>query len=500
MPRVSLGAVAPDHASVGSLVLGVDTSNNVTKVVHQQGNVPSRGIGKLNGLLSSLVHDWGDRAITFPAPDGFPTELVTLVHLGDPVFDSSVVRLRRAAGVAARSAKTATHVVFALPVLNEQEAAAVTEGAILGGYAFAGLHGSSHPQPATPQIHVMVPAGITPATPAIGYAVESARSVIEARNLVNLPPNELHPESFAEFARVTADAIDHVEVQIWDEEALASEGFGGLIGVGQGSVHGPRLVRIRYTPDDAAKHIALVGKGITFDSGGLNIKPAHLDYMNFDMSGAAAVLATVVAAARMKLQVEVTGWLALAENLPSGTAQRPSDVITMRNGMTIEVRDTDYEGRLVLADAITAACGESPDVVVDIATLTGAQEIALGLRMSGVMSNSEELLTRLARVATDLDEPHWPMPLPSYLKVGLKSRVADMANKGYRYAGMLTAGLFLEHFISEAPKVPQWAHFDICGPAINRELDYGFTPLGGTGAGVRTMIALAADLANGSRL
>ena len=496
LPRLSFGAAVRKRDRVTSIVLGVDTADGA-RIAGQHHTIPPMDIEKLNGLLDSLLDGWEDRAVTFPAPEGFPTELVTLVHVGDSAQDSSVVRLRRAAGVAARSAKAAAHVVFALPAITDSEVAAVAEGAILGGYAFAGLHRDSSPRLAEPwlSIHVMASKGISPATPAVAYALESARSVIEARNLVNLPPNKLHPASFAEFARTAARAIDDVDVRVWDDEALARDRFGGLVGVGQGSAHGPRLVRIAYTPDGATNHLALVGKGITFDSGGINIKTARLDYMNFDMSGAAAVLETVLAAARLKLHVEVTGWLALAENLPSGTAQRPSDVLTMRNGTTIEVRDTDAEGRLVLADAITAACMEEPDVVVDIATLTGAQEVALGLRMSGVMSNSDELLARLARVSVDLDEPHWPMPLPSYLKSGLNSQVADMANTGYRYAAMLTGGLFLEHFVSDAPKVPQWAHFDICGPAINREMDYGFTPLGGTGAGVRTMLALAADLA-----
>jgi leucyl aminopeptidase len=477
----------------------VETGSGPDRIVGDWASLPPGSTQRLTTSLPALADDWNDEAVlTFPAPREFGAELLTLVSIGTASADeSTVVRLRRAAGAAARSARSVRRLVFALPMTSDEEVAAVVEGAVLGRYAFAGLHGPRAPRrpPDLASIHLLGPDETTLDSGPVRRALQAACAVNEARDLVNLPPNELYPESFASLAAEAAHGLDEVVVTTWDHEALATEGFGGLVGVGQGSVHGPRLVRIGYAPADARGHLALVGKGITFDSGGLNIKTAALDYMNFDMSGAAAVLATVVAAARLQLAITVTGWLALAENLPSATAQRPSDVLRMRDGTTVEVRDTDAEGRLVLADAITAACLEDPDVLVDIATLTGAQEEALGTRTSAVMSNSPELAERLARVAIDLDEPHWVMPLPAHLGRGLRSEAADLANMGERPGGMLTAALFLQHFVDGAATVPAWAHFDVCGPAINRKQPYGFTPSGGTGVGVRTLLALAADLA-----
>jgi leucyl aminopeptidase len=247
-----------------------------------------------------------------------------------------------------------------------------------------------------------------------------------------------------------------------------------------------------------------VGKGITFDSGGLSIKPAAgMEEMKSDMAGAAAVLGTVVAAARLELPVRVSGWLALAENMPSGTAQRPSDVLTVRGGRTVEVLNTDAEGRLVLADAIVAACETGPDLVVDVATLTGAQVVALGRRVSAVMANDDALRERLVRVAGEAGELLWPMPLPPELRASLDSPVADLANIGERFGGMLVAGIFLSEFVGTRPggdgeageqKVP-WAHVDIAGPAFNAKGAHGYTPVGGTGVLVRTLVRLLEDVA-----
>src|SRR5690606_19171063 len=227
-----------------------------------------------------------------------------------------------------------------------------------------------------------------------------------------------------------------------------------------------------------------VGKGITFDSGGLSIKPAKsMETMKSDMAGAAAVLHTVLAAAALELPVAVTGWLCLAENMPSGTAQRPSDVITQRGGKTVEVLNTDAEGRLVLADGLAAACEEKPDVVVDIATLTGAQVVALGARVSAVMGD-DDVRQAVVDAAETAGEQFWPMPLPSELRASLDSKVADLANIGDRMGGMLVGGLFLREFVGETP----WAHLDIAGPAFNDGAPYGYTPSGGTGVGVRTLL------------
>ena len=283
-----------------------------------------------------------------------------------------------------------------------------------------------------------------------------------------------------------------------DEKKLARGGYGGIVGVGQGSSRPPRLVRLEYAPAGATAHVAYVGKGITFDSGGLSIKPAAgMEAMKSDMSGAAAVLHTVVAAARLGLKVRVTGWLALAENMPSGTAQRPSDVITIRGGKTVEVLNTDAEGRLVLADALVDASAAGPDLIVDVATLTGAQMVALGNRTSAIMANDDDLRTRVHTVSQAAGEQFWPMPLPAELRSSMDSAVADIANIGDRFGGMLVAGLFLAEFVGDGPdggKIP-WAHLDIAGPAFNTGKPFGYTPVGGTGVAVRTLLALAEDVA-----
>ena len=248
----------------------------------------------------------------------------------------------------------------------------------------------------------------------------------------------------------------------------------------------PRLVELAYSPRGAKKHLALVGKGITFDSGGLSIKPAQgMGDMKSDMAGAAAVLHTVLAAAALELPVKVTGWLCLAENMPSGTAQRPSDVITQRGGTTVEVLNTDAEGRLVLADGLVAAREEKPDTLVDIATLTGAQMVALGPRVSAVMG-TDETRAAVVEAAARAGEQFWPMPLPVELRASLSSKVADLANIGDRMGGMLVAGLFLKEFVGDTP----WAHLDIAGPAFNEAGAHGYTPVGGTGVGVRTLLSL----------
>jgi leucyl aminopeptidase len=282
---------------------------------------------------------------------------------------------------------------------------------------------------------------------------------------------------------------------VLDEKALKKGAYGGILGVGQGSVNPPRLVHLSHKGKRAKTTVALVGKGITFDSGGISIKPAAgMEDMKSDMGGAAAVIAAITAVAELGLAVDVEAWVPMAENMPSGTAIRPSDVLTMRGGKKIEVNNTDAEGRLILADAIARACEDSPDVVLDVATLTGAQVVALGARTSGVMGNDDALRDHVVSAAKESGESMWPMPLPADLRKGLDSEIADMVNTGPREGGMLTAGLFLKEFVADGVK---WAHLDIAGPAYNGGAAYGYTPAGGTGAAVRTFVQLLEDLAAG---
>lgn len=288
-----------------------------------------------------------------------------------------------------------------------------------------------------------------------------------------------------------------LQVEVLDETALADGSFGGIIGVGQGSANPPRLVRIAHTHPEARTHLAFVGKGITYDSGGISLKPVGFnEIMKRDMSGAAAVFAAVVAVARLGLPVNVTGWLALAENMPSGSAIRPGDVLRMYGGRTVEVLNTDAEGRLVLADALVRASEDNPDAIVDVATLTAAMKMALGHRIFGVMSNDDTFCDRVLDAARRTGEEAWPMPLPAQLLTGLASQVADIANSGERMGGGLAAGLFLQEFV---PTNLSWAHLDVAGPAFHEGSPYGYTPRGGTGSAVRTLIGLAQDAAHRPR-
>ena len=497
LPTVTLdGAERP--TGPWGLVIGVRSESGRPVIVDPQGQLDAATREALTGSLETLAEDWKGAALIVAAPANSPYDFFTLTGLddADPAADATV-RLRRAAGSAARASARVATLTFALPVDSAAEVRAIIEGALLGGYSYPGIHRprTDASTPRTVQLDVIT--GSAQADDAdVTSAIEAARSTRLARTLIDLPPNLLHPSSFATIADELAGA-EGLDVHIRDAAALRAEGFGGLIGVGQGSEHEPALVRIDYVPEASDRaHLAFVGKGITYDAGGINLKLSEQDYMNFDMSGAAAVLAATLACPRLRLPVRVTAWMALAENVPSGTSQRPSDVITLRDGTTVEVRDTDAEGRLVLADALVAATAEGPDIVVDIATLTGAQQIGLGDRVSALMANDDRLAEDLTDIATSADERVWRMPLTVDLAEGLHSRVADIANKADRPGGMLTAALFLEHFVSRAEHVPRWAHLDICGPAINRKKPYGFTPLGGTGVGGRTLLALAQHAAS----
>jgi leucyl aminopeptidase len=392
-----------------------------------------------------------------------------------------------------------------MPVEDAESAAAVAEGALLGAYRYSAYRRrtAEATKPAVEQLQLVTGRHRDKALKAaVERAHVLAAAVAATRDLVNCPPVDLYPATFADAAREQAKDLP-VKVTVLDEKQLAKGGYGGILGVGQGSTRPPRLVKVAYSPRGARRHVALVGKGITFDSGGLSIKPAQgMETMKLDMAGAAAVLETVLAAARLGLPVRVTGWLCLAENMPSGTAQRPSDVLTTYGGRTVEVLNTDAEGRLVLADGIVAAGEEQPDAIVDVATLTGAQMVALGNRVSAIMGADDELVQRVHRASEKAGEQFWPMPLPEELRPSLDSQVADIANMGERYGGMLVAGLFLREFVPTTGtedgatdgRLP-WAHLDIAGPAFNEGTPHGYTGKGGTGVGVRTLLALLEDVA-----
>ncbi|MFJ4618428.1 leucyl aminopeptidase [Streptomyces sp. NPDC088812] len=456
--------------------------------------------GRLAGVLETLGATGAEGEVTkLPAPAGFKAPLVLAVGLGgEPEKDTSydAEALRRAAGVAARTLTGTKKAAFALPLADGAGVGAVAEGVVLGAYSFDAYKNSAQnaakAKKGKAPLAEAVLLGGKPRDAAHKAALARAAAVAEelnrARDLINMPPNDLDPEAFATL--VQAAAKDHgIKVQVLDEKALAKGGYGGILGVGSGSASAPRLVKLTYTSSKAKKHLAFVGKGITYDSGGISLKPAgHNETMKCDMSGAAAVFAAVVAAARIGLEVNVTGWLALAENMPSGSATRPGDVLRMYSGKTVEVLNTDAEGRLVLADALWAASQEKPDAIVDVATLTGAMMLALGNRTFAVMANDEAFRSTVFEAAEEVGEPAWPMPLPEHLRKGMDSSVADIANMGERMGGGLVAGLFLREFVGEGIA---WAHLDIAGPAFNEGGPFGYTPKGGTGTAVRTLVRLA---------
>jgi leucyl aminopeptidase len=401
-------------------------------------------------------------------------------------------RLRRAAGAAVRTLTCAGvgKIGLALPAGDAQTAEATAFGAILGSYSFDRYHSNGRPDPELTLLAV----GEHVAT-AAARAEILGTAVSLVRDLVNTSPSHLYPEVLAaEAGKVAAES--GLGIEVLDAEALAAGGYGGICGVGQGSVRPPRLVRLSYTHPDAAKTVVFAGKGITFDSGGISLKPAKgMDAMKSDMAGAAAVLAAMQAIAALRPAVNVISYLPLAENMPGGTAQRPSDVITIYGGRTVEVLNTDAEGRLVLADALARSAEDEPDLLIDVATLTGAQVVALGKRVSAVMANDDAVRDGVVAAAARAGEAFWPMPLPEELRKGLDSKVADLANvSGEREGGMLVAGIFLKEFVPDG--VP-WAHLDIAGPSFHEGEPYGYTAKGGTGVPLRTLVQIVEDVAAG---
>ncbi|WP_062293694.1 leucyl aminopeptidase [Demequina phytophila] len=395
--------------------------------------------------------------------------------------------LRVAAGEASRQVgKKPTTVVVALPVEGDDAAVAVAQGALLGAYTFTDYKSDVSAAVDT----AWIVAGASDA--AITRAEILVQAAAGIRDLVNTPPLDLYPGSFAEVAEQLG-AQAGVEVEVWEAQRLADEGFGGILAVGMGSSRLPRLVKVAYKPSDATQHVALVGKGITFDTGGISLKPSKsMETMKSDMTGAATVLHAVIAAARAELPIAVTAWLCIAENMPSGTAQRPSDVIRIYGGQTVEVLNTDAEGRLVMADGLVKAREENPDVLLDVATLTGAQGVALGTRTSGVMGTPEIRDEVVAR-ANEVDEAMWAMPLPEHLRESVDSKIADLQNIGDpQGGGMLSAGIFLREFVGDTP----WAHLDIARPSYNEGKPWAENVAGSTGHSLRTLFRFLEERAS----
>ena len=417
-------------------------------------------------------------------------EVLLLVGLGGE--QSSLHDYREAGGSLGRLSTDLANIVVNIPTDDREKLLAFIEGIALGAYEY----------PKTAKTRAKLSA-VTVVTShkipkselhEIGVLASATQTV---RNLSATPANLLYPEIFAKKAIQAADE-NQVKVQVWDEKQLAKDGFGAILAVGAGSARPPRLVKLVYAPKGAKKHLAIVGKGITFDTGGLAVKPlTGMLGMKYDMTGAAVAFQTVIAAAQLGIPLKVTAWLCLAENMISGSATKPGDVIKARNGKTIEVTNPDAEGRLVMADGLSAASEEQPDLIVDVATLTGAARIALGTRYAGLIGTPIGV-SSVETAAQTSGELVWEMPLPAELKANLESEVADLAHMrvGAPAGGMLVAAHFLSEFVglaNDGTKL-EWAHLDIAGPADNEGSAYGFTPKGPTGVMVRTLVRLAQQM------
>jgi len=441
------------------------------------------------GLLSGI--DYSDKAELLASYGAVSkADSSVQVPLSDRILlavgAGTTLNYREFAAAASRSGKKKPSLSIDISLATEQEVMAAAEGCLLGLDTPSAYKKS---EAALQEIELVVAESVLglDITPALNLASR----IIVAREIINRPANDLWPAKLAELAVAQSKGLP-VTVEVWDEAKLEQERCGGILGVGQGSDRGPRMIKITY--NGGGKHLGLVGKGITFDTGGLSLKPAEgMVGMKYDMAGAATVMAAIFAIAERKTAVTVTALLCVAENMPSGRATRPGDVLKMRNGKTVEVLNTDAEGRLVMADGLSILSEMKVDHIVDVATLTGAATIALGTRYAGIMGHGAAV-GLVSAAAESSAELMWQMPLPQELRPLLDSDIADLANVkiGNRAGGMLIAGWFLSEFVA---KDASWAHLDIAGPANNDGAPYGSVSKGASGVAIRTLVQLAADLA-----
>ncbi len=437
----------------------------------------------VTGYLESREFSGAKSQLAVVPGGDLPFGAVAFVGLGD---EADAESLRRAAGAAGRMAAPYASAATTLHLVDVEGAvAAVTLGYLLGSYRFDEYR--SEPKQRRNERLELLDA-IEGSEAEIQEAEAVAGGVILARDLINQPAVDKSPEVLADRANALSDDIS---VEIVDEIEAAERGYGGLLAVGAGSTNPPRMVIMRYEPAGAEPYLALVGKGIVFDSGGLSLKPAKgMEDMKTDMAGAAAVYGTMQAIAELGLPIRVLGVAPLSENMTGGAAQRPGDVFTAYNGKTVEVLNTDAEGRLVLADGLGIAAETEPDLIVDIATLTGAAKVALGPTVGAIVGNDDDAIAAVEAAARFAGESMWTLPLERSYRPLLDSPVADMKNIGDRWGGAILAALFLSEFVDERP----WVHLDIAGPGrADKAQDYVST--GGTGFTVRTLVELAREMA-----
>jgi leucyl aminopeptidase len=495
MPRLALSTLPPERADADLLVLPVAAGPDGPAAPP----VTAATLAALGADLAAVAGGAGrftgalDDALLVPAYGAVAAPAVLLVGVG-PDADRSAETLRRAAAVAVAAAgraatmATALHQA-ALPAGGSAAAAlaalaAVAEGTLLAAYRFQRHKSAPDPTLAEATLLVDGERSRAAAAPVLGRAEVAARATLAARDLVNEPASRINPATLAAEAVRLARAAG-LEHEVLTGPALRRGRFGAVLAVGGGSATGPRLVRLRYRPPGAARHVALVGKGVTFDTGGLDLKRgASMDGMKDDMAGAAAVLAALAAAAELELPTAVTAVLPLVENMPGGSAMRPGDVITARNGVTVEVTNTDAEGRLILADGLALAAEDAPDAILDLATLTGSVVYGLGLGCTGVFGNTPALTAEVLAAAGRAGELACELPLIEDYRRFLDSEVADLLNASNEPGDSVQAALFLREFVAGVP----WVHLDIAGPASAKEARY-YQPKGASGWGVRTLLA-----------
>ncbi len=466
------------------------TADAVGLAVATKGAVPRRlGLSR-TALEAAGFEGKVGQTLVVPTADGVAVAL----GVGDPAtIDANGLRKVAAAfaRAAAKQATLATTLADVDGVDPEAAGAAVVEGVLLASYRYVGLKTKADAGAKLEALTLV--AGAKRAKAVAKGATRGAtvaKAATLARELANTPPAHLNARHIAERARQLGDATG-LDVEVFNQDDLEQLGCGGLLGVNRGSVEPPRMIKLTYAPKNPSGHLALVGKGIMYDSGGLSLKPsdAFHQVMKMDMSGAAAVLSTMTALADLGCRAKVTAFLMCTDNMPSGSAMKLGDVLTMRNGKTVEVHNTDAEGRLVLADGLSLAAELEPDAIVDIATLTGAALVALGSSIAGVLGNDQVFVDQVIGCASDVDEPIWQLPLATdkYRKM-LDSVVADMKNIGGRDGGTITAAIFLSEFVGDVP----WAHLDIAGP-MKVDGDEGIYSKGATGFGTRLLIDLACN-------
>ncbi len=416
-----------------------------------------------------------------PVRDRLSFKSLVLVGVGS---DPDQEQVRQAAGAAGKKITRDGSVATTLHLLDvPNSGGAALEGLLLSQYRFDKYR--TEKKPSKLERILLIDADEEAVTAAAARARVTVDAVNLARDLINEPPAAKSPTMLVEVARQIA-ATGGLDITVYEPDQFEAERFGGLIGVAAGSHEPAAMIVLRHEPADPKGFIAIVGKGIVFDSGGLSLKPpAGMETMKTDMSGAAVVLATMQAIAALELPVRVVGVAPVTENMPGGGAQRPGDVLIPRNGTTVEVLNTDAEGRLVLADALSLVAEEEPDLIVDAATLTGACPVALGEKIAGLWGNTDEAIEQVKAAAADAGEAVWHMPLPSYYRKNIDSDVADIKNTGTRYGGSINAALFLKEFVGAVP----WVHLDIAGPARWPD-DEHYQVKGGSGFGVRTLVKL----------